>query len=104
LLHHYGSQVFPVWLTIVLTVALLAAAVAASIRWQLDVVGLAVGPVLTYCWVGLANAAGHGAPAVVEQLLIVALALVITGVAVRRRVAVRPIDSDADAAAHAASR
>jgi hypothetical protein len=103
LLHHYGRQIFPVWLTIVLTVALLAAAVAASVVWRLDVGGLAVGPVLTYAWVGLANAAGHGLPAVVEQLLIVAIALGVTAFALRRRRAAIT-GSDADAAAPAASR
>lgn len=85
LLHHYGWDVFPAWLTIVLSVIVLAGTAAVAIRWRIDVLGLAIGPVLTYAWVGLANASSHGAAGVVEQLVIIAVALAVTALAVSRR-------------------
>jgi hypothetical protein len=105
-LHHYGWQALPAWLTIALSVALLAGTVAASIGWRLDVLGLAVGPVLTYAWVGLANAAAHGVSAMIEQIVIIAVALSVTALALRRRdrSVITPSGSGADAAASAASR
>lgn len=104
LLHHYGWSVFPVWLTVTLTAVVLAGTAVTAIRWRLDVLGLSVGPVLTYAWVGLASASSHGFAAVVEQLVIVALAGAVTLVAMRRRRALTPSETGADAAAPAASR
>lgn len=105
-LHHYGREAFPAWLTTVLSVALLAGTIAAAIGWRLDVLGLAIGPVIAYAWVGLANATAHGVPAMVEQVVITAVALTVTGLALRRRdrAGIRPSGSGADAAASAASR
>ena len=87
-------------------VSLLAATVAAAIRWRLDVLGLAVGPVLTYAWVGLVNALGHGPAALIEQIVIVAVALTVTGIALWRHGSgrVRSSGSGADAGVSAGSR
>jgi hypothetical protein len=55
------------------------------------VLGLAVGAVATYAWVGLVNAVRVGPSAVVEQEVIIAVALAVTALAVhrRRRAAIR---------------
>ena len=64
----------------------------AATRWRLDVLGLAIGALLTYAWVGLANALRVGPTAVIEQAVIIAVALAVAALAVhrRRRAAVRP--------------
>ncbi len=48
---------------------------ALVLRWRFPAGGLGAGAVLVYTWVGLANAAEHGAGAVVEQAVLVALVL-----------------------------
>ena len=105
LVQHYGPTLLPAWVTSLILVVLLAAALLIARTYRLDVLGLAVGPVLTYAWVGLTNAAGHGAAALVEQIAIVAVALVVTIAALRRRGAgIRPSVPGADVAAPATSR
>lgn len=106
LLHHYGWQIFPAWLTMALTVVLLGGTAAAVLRWRWDVLGLAIGPMLTYCWVGLINAIAVGPAGIIEQLAIVLVALSVTALAVWRRRSATAITSGtgADAAATAASR
>lgn len=105
LVQHYGPTLLPAWATTVILVVLLVAAVLTARVDRLDVLGLAVGAVLTYAWVGLTNAAPHGAAALAEQLVLVAVALVVAGVALSRprRVRIRPNDPGAGAAATAAS-
>ena len=48
---------------------------ALVLRWRFPAGGLGAGAVLVNVWVGLANAAEHGAGAVVEQAVLVALVL-----------------------------
>lgn len=74
----------PAGLSVALSMILLIAAVEAATAWRLDVLGLAVGPVLTYAWIGLANAAAHGPAALIEQGVIVAVALAVAGIGLRK--------------------
>ncbi len=92
LVQHVGPSTLPAWTTTAILLVLLAGAVVAATRWRLDVLGLAIGAVLTYAWVGLANALRVGPTAVIEQAVIIAVALAVAALAVhrRRRVAVRP--------------
>lgn len=114
---HLGPDLVPAWVTVGVLLLLLAAAVAVSVRFRLDVLGLAIGAVLTYAWVGLTNAARTDLTGVIEQTIIVLVALAVSVLAVvrRRRLAPAAADSDlasgsdaisasgsdADAAAHA---
>ena len=82
---HFGPDFLPAWLTVGVLVLLLAAAVAVSVRFRLDVLGLAIGAVLTYAWVGLTNAARADLTGVIEQIVIVLVALAVAVVAVVRR-------------------
>ena len=92
LVQHVGPSTLPAWASLAILLILLAAAVVAATRWRLDVLGLAIGAVLTYAWVGLTNAVRVGPTAVIEQVVIIAVALAVTALAVhrRRRAAVRP--------------
>lgn len=92
LVQHVGPSTTPAWATTAILLVLLAAAVVAATRWRLDVLGLAIGPILTYAWVGMVNAVRVGSTAVIEQVVIIAVALAVTALAVRRRrrAAVRP--------------
>lgn len=103
LLHHYGWQVFPAWPTVALSVLLIGGTVAVVLHRRLDVLGLAIGPVLTYCWVGLANAVAAGPAAIIEQAAIVLVALTITGLALGRRRATTRSAANATGAGAAAS-
>ena len=80
-----------------------AAAVTTVVRWRLDVLELAVGALLTYAWVGLTNAIGAGWAGVIEQVVIIAAALAVSGLALRRRrrAALRPSGPVAGAVSHA---
>jgi hypothetical protein len=84
---------------VVILLLLPAAAVLAAVRWRLDVLGLATGALLTYAWVGLTNAIGAGRAGVIEQVVIIAAALAVSGLALRRRrrAALRPSEPDAGA-------
>ena len=97
LVQHVGPSTLPAWTTTAVLLGLLAAAVIAATRWRLDVLGLAIGAVLTYVWVGLANALRVGPTAVIEQVVIVGIALGVTALAVRRRrrAGVRPSAGEA---------
>ncbi len=99
LVQHVGPSTLPAWVTSAILLVLLAAAVIASTTWRLDVLGLAVGAVATYAWVGLVNAVRVGPSAVVEQVVIIAVALAVTALAVhrRRRAAIRPNEAAAGA-------
>ncbi|WP_337852238.1 hypothetical protein [Rathayibacter sp. YIM 133350] len=87
LVDHLGA--LSPWLVCGLLVALLLLGGIIAALYRLDVLGLAAGAVLTYCWVGLVSAASVGWIAVLEQSVIVLLVLAVVGVAVRRRVGVR---------------
>ena len=109
-----GPQYVPAWLSAIVLLVLLAVAVAVSARFRLDVLGLAVGAVLTYAWVGLANSASAVLSGAIEQIVLVLVALAVSVLAIVRRTRhVAPEDgaapsvtseSDADAAAHARRR
>lgn len=77
-------EAFSPWLCVVLQVALLAggAVVVAVLRAAPAFVG--AGAVLTYCWVGMLNASHVGPGAVVEQMVVVAIAVGVAVVAVVR--------------------
>ena len=72
------------WLLSVLLVAVLAAAAVVSRLVHADAVGLGTGAVLTYGWVGLSTAVAAGRAAVVEQAVLVVLALAVLVLAARR--------------------
>ena len=103
LVQHAGPTALPAWATSVILLLLLATGVVAAHRWRMDVLGLAAGAVLTYAWVGMTNAIHAGPAGSVEQLVIIAVALMVTLLAVRRRSALRSIEPSADAASHAAT-
>jgi len=111
---HQGPDLVPAWATVGVLLVLLAAAMALSLAFRLDVLGLAIGAVLTYAWVGLANSLAAGLAGVIEQTVIVVVALAVTVLAVTRRrrhasdtgewSPISASGSDADAAAHAKRR
>ncbi len=111
---HQGPDLVPAWATVGVLLVLLAAAIAVSVVFRLDVLGLATGAVLTYAWVGLANSLSAGLAGVIEQTVIVLVALAVTALAVTRRrrhasdtgerSPISASGSDADAAAHAKRR
>lgn len=84
LLHHTASSWLPAWASVLLSIGLFGLVVVVAQFRRMDVLGLALGPLLTYCWVGLGNAAAHGTGAVVEQSVLVVLALAVAAVAVIR--------------------
>lgn len=105
LVQHAGPTQLPSWATTAILLIVLAIGVLATRRWRLDVLGLAVGAVLTYAWVGMTNALPAGRAGVIEQVLIIAVALAVTLLAVRRRrSALRSIESTSDGAGHAGTR
>jgi hypothetical protein len=69
------------WLACLALLLVLGAAVWASVRLRLDPLGLACGAVLTYCWVGVVNAARTGGWPVLEQLVLVLLAVAVLALA-----------------------
>ena len=70
-----GHEAGPAWFACAVMVVALAALGTVVLRWRFPAGGLGAGAVLVYAWVGLANAAEHGAGAVVEQVVLVALVL-----------------------------
>ena len=106
LVQHTGPTVLPAWVTVLILLLLLAVGVLAAVRWRLDVLGLAVGALLTYAWVGMTNAVGAGSAAVIEQVVIVAAALAVSGLALRRRrrAALRSTGPEAGAVSPATTR
>lgn len=104
LIQHAGPTALPAGVTTAILLLLLVTAALAAHRWRLDVLGLAAGAVLTYAWVGMTNAVNAGSAGLIEQLVIIALALLVTLLAVRRRrSALRSNEPDADGAGHAAT-
>lgn len=73
------------WITTALELIVLLAGVIVATRFRADVTGLAVGAVLTYCWVGIGTAASVGGWPIVEQVLIVAVLLAVVAIALTRR-------------------
>lgn len=119
LMEHAGPQLVPAWATVIVLLLLPAATVTIAVRCQLDVLGLAVGAVLTYAWVGLANSASAGLAGAIEQIVLVLVAIAVSALAVVRRTRLSVLDglsvsggensvsatgSDADAEAHARRR
>ena len=70
-----GHEAGPPWFACTVMLVALAALGAFVLRWRFPAGGLGAGAVLVYVWVGLANAAEHGAGAVAEQAVLVALVL-----------------------------
>ncbi|WP_353961371.1 hypothetical protein [Antrihabitans cavernicola] len=75
------DQISP-WLGTLALVAVLV--IGGMLAGKFRPVSLAAGAILTYCWVGFANAADHGAPAMIEQGVIIAAYLVLLVVTLRR--------------------
>jgi hypothetical protein len=85
LTRHLLPARLPAYAVTLILLVLLALAVLAATRGRLDVLGLALGALVTYGWVGLANAARTGSPAIVEQVILVILSLATGAVTVVRR-------------------
>jgi hypothetical protein len=73
-LDHYGEGLSP-WLSALLAVVILAGGALVAARFRMDVLGLAIGALITYAWIGLVKAAPLGLAATIEQCVIVALVL-----------------------------
>jgi hypothetical protein len=85
LAHEIPHAVSP-WVPVAVMLAVLALGIVFAFAARPDALAFASGAILTYCWVGLVNAASTGWAAVVEQLVIVLVALAVLAViAVRRR-------------------
>jgi hypothetical protein len=67
------------WLVVGLLLALEAATAVAILRLRPPAFPLAAGAVLTYCWIGMKSTIPHGVTAIVEQsvLILVAVALLV---------------------------
>jgi hypothetical protein len=78
-----GEPVSP-WLTVAVALVLIALGIGLSIRLRLDVLGLAAGAFVTYCWLGLVHAASTGTGAVIEQTVLVVVAVVVLALALAR--------------------
>ncbi|WP_432848873.1 hypothetical protein ACQPXB_48750 [Amycolatopsis sp. CA-161197] len=75
------------WGTVALMLALEAAVAGYAMRSHPPAFSLAAGAIVTYCWVGLLTAAGNPV-ALIEQVVLVAAALLVLGLATRRRIPV----------------
>ena len=82
-LDRFGEGLGP-WLEVILAVAILAVGAVISATLRLDVLGLAVGATLTYCWLGMTKAVPLGLAATIEQSALVALVVVAMGFAFAR--------------------
>ncbi|WP_243062029.1 hypothetical protein [Humibacter sp. RRB41] len=72
------------WVPVVIMIVLLAAGVAFAFLMRPDAVGLGSGAVLTYCGVGLLRAVQTGPAAVIEQVVLVLIALVVLALITKR--------------------
>ena len=84
LVDHYAEGIGP-WAMTATLLALLAAGATSAAILRLDVLGLAIGAVLSYGWVGLVSASAVGWGAVLEQSFIVLAVLATLVVALGRR-------------------
>jgi hypothetical protein len=73
------------WLMVAILLGLEALVVVAVRVWHPGTFGLAAGALLTYCWLGMRTAAGAGAGAIVEQSVLVALAVAVLAGCARPR-------------------
>jgi hypothetical protein len=81
--YEYLRDVSP-WLSVAGLAIGIACGILFAVLARPDATGLGTGAILTYCVVGLVNAAGTGSTAVIEQVALVVIALaVLTLVAVR---------------------
>ena len=83
LVHQFGTSDSP-WLTTLAMLAVIGAGIAIAFTLRPDAFSLAAGAVVTYCWVGLVNAAATDTAAIVEQSALVAIALATLALAARR--------------------
>ena len=70
-----GHEAGPPWFACTVMLVALVVLGTVVLRWRFPAGGLGAGAVLVYVWVGLANAAEHGAGSVAEQAVLVALVL-----------------------------
>jgi len=84
LAHEIPHAVSP-WVPVAVMLAVLALGIVFAVMSRPDVLAFGSGAILTYCWVGLVNAAATGWAAVVEQIVIVLVALAVLGVIAGRR-------------------
>jgi hypothetical protein len=85
----------PAWATSVVLVVLLAVAVLVCLRTTLNVLGLALGALVTYGWVGLTQAKSAGTTGVIEQIVIILVVAVVAVLAVRQSRRVLPSAGEA---------
>jgi hypothetical protein len=69
----YLPRAVPPWATSLVLAALLAVAVLVCLRTTLNVLGLALGALVTYGWIGLTQARSAGSAGVIEQIVIIVL-------------------------------
>jgi hypothetical protein len=98
LLRYALPSVAPAWLTVAVLLVLLAAAIAASALFRLDVTGLAAGAALTYGWVGMHAAVSAGPAGVAEQCVIALVVIGVIVLALRRRTSGDPDRNRSDIA------
>ncbi|QAY60143.1 hypothetical protein ET475_09165 [Microbacterium protaetiae] len=79
--HEYSA-----WIATLALLVVLGIGITFAVRLRPDAVGFASGAILTYGWVGLVNGARAGTPAVIEQVVLVAIALAVLAVVGVRRV------------------
>lgn len=84
LMEHNGPDIAPAWVTVTVMLVLLAASGIVAAVLRLNVLGLAIGAVLTYSWVGLANSASAGLSGAIEQILLVLVAIGVCVLAIAR--------------------
>jgi hypothetical protein len=78
------------WLVAAALIAVIVAGLLVGFVLRPDALGFGTGAILTYCWVGLANALHTGPAALLEQIALVVIAIgVLTLVAVRHLRSVR---------------
>jgi hypothetical protein len=83
-LDRIGGGLSP-WLACALALAILAVGAILAATLRLDVLGLAAGAILTYCWLGMSKATPLGVAPTIEQSVIVIAVLATVILAVRRR-------------------
>ncbi|HEU4999610.1 MAG TPA: hypothetical protein VFT68_11755 [Lapillicoccus sp.] len=84
-LFHLGHEAGPAWFACTVMLVTLALLGFALWRRRFPPGAVGAGAVGVYAWVGLANAAEHGAAAVAEQVVIIVLVLAAVAVALRPR-------------------
>jgi hypothetical protein len=86
----YLPGAWPAWATSLVLAGLLAVAILVCLRTTLNVLGLALGALVTYGWIGLAQAKSAGNAGLVEQVVIIVVIAAVAVLAVRQSRRVPP--------------